>query len=27
MSQSHTQLRRRRYEQLSGELPLFAAVG
>jgi RNA polymerase sigma factor for flagellar operon FliA len=27
VSQIHTQLRRRLYEQLSGELPLFAAVG
>jgi RNA polymerase sigma factor for flagellar operon FliA len=27
ISQIHTQLRRRLYEQLSGELPLFSAVG
>ena len=27
VSQIHTQLRRRLYEQLSGELPLFTAVG
>ncbi len=27
VSQIHTQLRRRLYEQLSGELPLFSAVG
>ena len=27
ISQIHTQLRRRLYEQLAGELPLFAAVG
>ncbi len=27
VSQIHTQLRRRLYEQLSGELPLFASVG
>ncbi len=27
VSQIHTQLRRRLYEQLAGEAPLFSAVG